>query len=495
MTDAAGPATDRVGLGVCAGDYDNDGWLDLFVTYYGTERALPQSRRRPLRGRDRGGRAATTGHPLGLGLHASSTTTATGGSICSSRTTWCFDLADRARARAGRELPLEGHPGQLRPEGPADRHQPALPQRRRRPLPRRLGASRESRSVTRALLDDRGRRRLRRRRLGRHLRGVRLDRGDPVPQQPRRHLHRRRGARAAPPTARTATRRPAWALAVGDFNGDGRLDLLKTHFADDIPALYRNLGRRPVRGRGDRRGARRWRTDTWSGARACPTSTTTAGRTSSTSPATSTRRSRAQLPQYPHRGPRVVFRNLGGARFEDVTDAAARRRDAPHSSRGAAFGDFDNDGDIDVLVMNMNEPPSLLRNDYAGANALARSCSSRARRRTASGIGATVVVVGGRPHAGAGRAQPVELLLARRPAAALRPGRGSRGRRDRGALAERGGRRAARRRRAVASSRSRRAAPAPKRRRRTALAVLRRIGVDGLIARASIRVDRSTSMS
>src|SRR5258708_2467080 len=34
------------------------------------------------------------------------------------------------------------------------------------------------------------------------------------------------------------------------------------------------------------------------------------------------------------------------------------------SSRGCAFGDFDNDGDIDVLVMNMNEPPLLLRNEY-----------------------------------------------------------------------------------------------------------------------------------
>lgn len=34
-----------------------------------------------------------------------------------------------------------------------------------------------------------------------------------------------------------------------------------------------------------------------------------------------------------------------------------------HSSRGCAFGDFDNDGDMDVLVMNMNEPPSLLRAD------------------------------------------------------------------------------------------------------------------------------------
>src|SRR5688500_3404587 len=32
-------------------------------------------------------------------------------------------------------------------------------------------------------------------------------------------------------------------LAVADYDGDGRLDLLKTHFADDVPALYRNLGR------------------------------------------------------------------------------------------------------------------------------------------------------------------------------------------------------------------------------------------------------------
>jgi hypothetical protein len=38
------------------------------------------------------------------------------------------------------------------------------------------------------------------------------------------------------------------------------------------------------------------------------------------------------------------------------------------SSRGAAFGDFDNDGDIDVLVMNMNEAPSLLRNDVSGVH-------------------------------------------------------------------------------------------------------------------------------
>ena len=39
-----------------------------------------------------------------------------------------------------------------------------------------------------------------------------------------------------------------------------------------------------------------------------------------------------------------------------------------HVSRGCAFGDFDNDGDLDVLIMNRNEPPSLLRNDAPSGN-------------------------------------------------------------------------------------------------------------------------------
>jgi enediyne biosynthesis protein E4 len=39
---------------------------------------------------------------------------------------------------------------------------------------------------------------------------------------------------------------------------------------------------------------------------------------------------------------------------------------AAHCSRGCAFGDFDNDGDVDVVIVNLNEPPSLLRNDLTG---------------------------------------------------------------------------------------------------------------------------------
>jgi hypothetical protein len=70
-----------------------------------------------------------------------------------------------------------------------------------------------------------------------------------------------------------------------------------------------------------------------------------------------------KLPQYPYRTPRVLFRNLGGGTFEELETQAGEGVTAAHSSRGCAFGDFDNDGDIDVLIVNMNEPPSLLRND------------------------------------------------------------------------------------------------------------------------------------
>ena len=106
------------------------------------------------------------------------------------------------------------------------------------------------------------------------------------------------------------------------------------------------------------------------------------------------------LPQYPHREP---ARRVPQHRRRPVRGrhrAERRRRATPHSSRGAAFGDFDNDGDIDVLVMNMNEPPSLLRNDYCGPATAGSSSRSKGTRSNRSAIGATVVVTaGGRTQA------------------------------------------------------------------------------------------------
>ena len=64
-----------------------------------------------------------------------------------------------------------------------------------------------------------------------------------------------------------------------------------------------------------------------------------------------------------YKNPRIVYQNLGNGRFKDVSAAMGPGINEHYSSRGAAFGDYDNDGDIDVLVLNMNDLPSLLRND------------------------------------------------------------------------------------------------------------------------------------
>ena len=157
-------------------------------------------------------------------------------------------------------------------------------------------------------------------------------------------------------------------LAVGDINTDGRLDLLKTHFADDIPALYRGLAGglfediATSAGLGVQNRHVEWG--------AGLPDLDNDGRpdifyvTGNVYPEVE-----RALPQYPHRGPRIVFRNADGGRFEDVSGVSGPGATTARSSRGAAFGDYDHDGDVDVLVMNMNEPPSLLRNDSRGKNA------------------------------------------------------------------------------------------------------------------------------
>jgi hypothetical protein len=89
----------------------------------------------------------------------------------------------------------------------------------------------------------------------------------------------------------------------------------------------------------------------------------------------------------------VLFRNHDGVRFDDVT-AVSGATSVAHSSRGAAFGDVDNDGDVDVLIMNMNEPPSLLRNDYRGNNNWIE-LALEGRRSNRLAIGATVIVTTG----------------------------------------------------------------------------------------------------
>ena len=74
----------------------------------------------------------------------------------------------------------------------------------------------------------------------------------------------------------------------------------------------------------------------------------------------------AKVPNYLYEIPIVVFRNLGKGCFKELIEGAGPGLSAARSSRGAAFSDYENDGDLDSVVVNMNKPLSLLRNEYSG---------------------------------------------------------------------------------------------------------------------------------
>ena len=179
-------------------------------------------------------------------------------------------------------------------------------------------------------------------------------------------------------------------VGLGDCFLDGRLDLFKTHFADDTNILYRNLGKGNF---DDATLAAGIGVETrFIGWGAGIVDLTNNGRpdiffvTGNVYPEIA-----AKLLDYPLKTPRVLFRNLGGGRFEELIEEAGPGVAAPHCSRGCAFGDFDNDGDLDVLIINLNEPPSLLRNDVTtGGHWL--KIRLLGRRSNRSAIGAKVTL-------------------------------------------------------------------------------------------------------
>lgn len=154
-------------------------------------------------------------------------------------------------------------------------------------------------------------------------------------------------------------------LAIGDFRLDGNLHILKTHFRGDTQVLYVNNGKGNFRDETIRSGlAVETRFVSWGVGFADLDNDghpDILWATGNIYPEVE-----KKLPSVPYRTPRVVFRNLGKGRFEELLSEAGPAIESSHSSRGCAFGDFDNDGDVDVLIVNHNEPPSLLRNDVSG---------------------------------------------------------------------------------------------------------------------------------
>jgi hypothetical protein len=107
----------------------------------------------------------------------------------------------------------------------------------------------------------------------------------------------------------------------------------------------------------------------------------------------------AVQPKVRYAQPPHLFRNLGGRRFEAVTASSGEALQRPMVGRGAAYADYDNDGDLDVLVTSNNGPARLLRNDGGNRNRYlrVRTVGTASNR---DGIGARVTLTtasGSRP--------------------------------------------------------------------------------------------------
>jgi hypothetical protein len=232
-------------------------------------------------------------------------------------------------------------------------------------------------------------------------------------------------------------------VSAADYDLDGNLDIVKTNFAGDTPSLYHNIGGGNFEdatfpaGLGKHTQYLGWGcgffdmdNDGWPDILIC---------NGHVYPEVEQLRTEAGYPQQ-----KILYRNLRNGHFEDVSSQGGSGIMVPVASRGAAFGDFDNDGDIDVVVNTVNDFPQLLRCDSRlGNNWLKIKTIGTKSNRT--GIGARLRCVthppgetkphqqidevrsGGsyisqndlRVHFGIGKAEKVELLEIRWPSGAV----------------------------------------------------------------------------
>jgi len=228
-------------------------------------------------------------------------------------------------------------------------------------------------------------------------------------------------------------------VSAADYDLDGNLDIVKTNFAGDTPSLYHNLGGANFEdatftgGLGMHTQYLGWGcgffdmdNDGWADILIC---------NGHVYPEVEQLKTEAGYAQR-----KLLYRNLRNGRFEDVSLNAGTAISDPVASRGCAFGDFDNDGDLDVVVNTVNDYPQLMRCDLRTGNnwIKVRTIGTKSNR---SGIGARLKCVtkvageakpheqidevrsgGGyfsqndlRVHFGLGKAEKVELLEIRWP--------------------------------------------------------------------------------
>ncbi len=178
-------------------------------------------------------------------------------------------------------------------------------------------------------------------------------------------------------------------VSAADYDLDGNLDLVKTNFAGDTPSLYHNQGGASFEdvtftaGLGTHTQFLGWGcgffdmdNDGWADILIC---------NGHVYPEVDQIKGEAGYAQR-----KLLYQNLHDGRFADVSLQAGPGISQPAPSRGAAFGDFDNDGDIDVVINTINDCPQLLRCDAKLDNnwIKIRTIGTKSNR---SGIGARLM--------------------------------------------------------------------------------------------------------
>ena len=222
-------------------------------------------------------------------------------------------------------------------------------------------------------------------------------------------------------------------VTAGDYDRDGRLDIFKTNFAGDTSTLYHNAGKGVFddvtfpSGLGLNTRWLGWGcgfvdvdNDGW------PDIFLVNGHVYPEVERLTTEAGYAQR--------KVLYRNLGNGRFEDISNKVGSAVTEPTSSRGCAFGDFDNDGDVDILINPVNAYPELLRADsntknnwltlkLVGVKSNRDGIGARVRCVTADGSQIDEVRSGGsyysqndlRVHFGVGKNQTIKVIEIRWP--------------------------------------------------------------------------------
>ncbi len=156
-------------------------------------------------------------------------------------------------------------------------------------------------------------------------------------------------------------------VAIGDFDRNGTMDIFKTNFAGDTSTLYRNTGDGFCE---DRTFAGGIGTNTrWLGWGTAFVDFANDGWldlflvNGHVYPEVAQLKTEAGYKQR-----KVVYRNRGDGRFEDVTERLGAPATTPKAGRGSAFGDIDNDGDVDVVVNNVHDTPDLFLTETSGRN-------------------------------------------------------------------------------------------------------------------------------